>query len=83
MIIVTSAVKNGGTIKTRVFTGTDGTELAVACLQELIAFLNQQGAITEDDLRYLQCQFRPQHPRTTEVWLDGAFIKVHVEMLII
>jgi hypothetical protein len=83
MIIVTSAVQKGGTIKTRVFTGTDGRELAVKWLQELIAFLNQQGALTEVDLQCVRF-FRPQDARPAEVWLEnGGFINVQVEILTI
>lgn len=81
MIIVTSAVETGGAIKTRVFTGTDEKELAVKWLQEIIAFLNQQGALTEVDLQCIRF-YRPQDARPAEVWLEnGGFIHVQIEIL--
>lgn len=77
MIVITSAAKKTGIIKTRVFYGLLEKENATYWLQEMIKAYDSE--LTESDRRQLD---RLISPFKLEIWLEkGGFIFVHSEVV--
>lgn len=79
MIVITSAAKKTGIIKTRVFYGLLEKESATDWLQDVIKAYDSE--LTESDRRQLQLD-RLISPVKLDIWLEkGGFIFVHSEVV--